>query len=318
MNFTNTDQEHVIDSVYVLIKMLSFIPFGTAYVMSFSYLNSISLAKECLLVYLYKDVLVSMLWWRTFSAIEVIVNYLNAGETEKIPAIMISFGFWLGAMYLALILMFISIYNLYMVKSNTIDPTINWLGPDEVSAIKRIRCGCILVVIGFSAISFGLGLYPNIVYRMTPHQLSGSDLLISNILYRGTLILLLLVSGIFIAARRIYGSTHEIQIDQVFTNSIKYIFIISIITIGILTIAEACQFFDIKTSWKIYQVVMSPIEMFAPFIVILRSDQLKTHSIRFMKNKLEAAFMLSIYLVPACMFITVNSLIYVMFKVLNV
>ena len=114
MNVTNTDQEHVIDSVCGLINMLSFIPFGTAYILSFSYLNSISLAKECLLVYLYKDMLVSMLWWRTFSAIEVIVSFWNAGETEKIPAIIISLGFWFGAMYLALILMIISIYNLYI------------------------------------------------------------------------------------------------------------------------------------------------------------------------------------------------------------
>ena len=137
-------------------------------------------------------------------------------------------------------------------------------------------------MIGFSAIGFGMGLYPNIFYRMIPHQMSGSDLMVSNIIYRGTLILLLLVSGILIAARRMYGSTHEIQIDHVFTNSIKHIFIITIITIGILTLAEACPIVDIKTSWKIYQIFMSPIEIFA----------------------------------PACMFITIDSLMYVLFKVL--
>ena len=306
-----TDENHTIDLAYDILKILAFILFGTAYVLAFSYLNSISLAKECLLVPLYKDVMSSMMLYRTFSAMEVIPDFWDVEGTSKTQAIIVSFGLWFGGLYLALTLIFISIYNFYVAKSNTIDPTIDWLGKDDVSAIKRIRCGCNLGVIGFLAINFGMELYPKIFYTMIPHHSSVPNLLISNIVYRGTLILLLLVSGILIAARRIHGSTHNIQIDPVLTKSIKYIFILAVVTVGAMTITEYFQFVDIKTSRKIYNILVSPIEMFAPFVIILRSDQLKIHSIRFMKNKFDDAFMLSIYLIPTFMFIVVNLTSYI-------
>ena len=318
MSGSFADEHLAIDLAYDILKILAFILFGTAYVLAFSYLKSLSLAKECLLVYLYKDVISSMMLYRTFSAIEVVLDFWNAGGTSKTQAMIISFGHWFGGLYLALTLIFISIYNLYVAKSNTIDPTIDWLGKDEASAIKRIRCGCCLAVIGFLAINFGMELYPYIFYTMIPHHSSEPDMLISNILYRGTLILLLLVSGILITARRIYGSTHNIQIDPVLTKSIKYIFALAVATIGTMTITEYFQFVDIKTSRKIYNILVSPIEMFAPFVIILRSDQLKIHSIRFMKNKFDDAFMLSIYLIPTFMFIVVNLTSYIIYYIVDI
>ena len=317
MNGTYTDGEHVIDMVSDILKIVAFILFGIAYALAFSYLNSLSLAKECLLVYLYKDVLSMMLSWRTFLAIEVMIDFWEVEGTSKTEALMISFGLQFGAMYSILILIFISIYNLHTAKTNTIDPTINWLGKDESSAIKRIRCGCSLSVIGFLAINFGLRLYPPILYAMMPHHSFGSALLISTIVYRGTVILLLLFCGIINVVRKIYGSTHETQIDRVLTMSIKYMFIIPAVIFITVTIAEACQFSDKRTSWENYQVVTSPIEIFAPFIIIFRSNQLKTHSIRLLKNKYNDLFMFNVYFVPAFMFIAINLSVYIIFKLVD-
>ena len=69
---------------------------------------------------------------------------------------------------------------------------------------------------------------------------------------------------------------------------------------------------------EMYQILMSPIEIFAPFVIILRSDQLKIHSIRMIKNIYDDALMLSIYLVPVFLFIAVNLIVYIISKVLNV
>ena len=317
MNGTYTDGEHVIDMVSDILKIVAFILFGIAYALAFSYLNSLSLAKECLLVYLYKDVLSMMLSWRTFLAIEVMIDFWEVEGTSKTEALMISFGLQFGAMYSILILIFISIYNLYTAKTNRIDPTINWLGKDESSAIKRNRFGCSLSVIGFLAINFGLRLYPPILYAMMPHHSFGSALLISTIVYRGTVILLLLFCVIINVVRKIYGPTHETQIDRVLTMSIKYMFIIPAVIFVTVTIAEACQFSDKRTSWEIYQVVTSPIEIFAPFIIIFRSDQLKMHSIRLLKNKYNDLSMFNIYFVPAFMFIAINLSMYIIFKLVD-
>ena len=95
------------------------------------------------------------------------------------------------------------------------------------------------------------------------------------------------------------------------------IFVIPAIIFVTVTIAEACQFSDKRTSWEIYQVVTSPIEIFAPFIIIFRSDQLKTHSIRFLRNKYNDLFMFNIYFVPAFMFIAINLSMYIIFKLVN-
>ena len=152
---------------------------------------------------------------------------------------------------------------------------------------------------------------------MIPHHSFGSALLISTILYRGTAILLLLFCGIINVVRKIYGSTHETQIDRVHTMFIKYIVIVSVVMFVTVTIAEACQFSDKRTSWEIYQVLMSPIEILAPFIIIFRSDQLKTHSIKFLKNKYDDLFMFNIYFVPAFMFIVINLSMYIIFKLVD-
>ena len=317
MNGSYTDEAHSIDLAYDILKVSAFILFGAAYVLAFSYLNSVALAKECLLVYLYKDVISSLLFYRTLSMIEVGLDFWTVGGISKVQAILLSFGVWFGGLYLALNLIFISIYNLYVAKSNTIDRTNPWLGNDEASAIKRIRCGCCLGVIGFLAINFGMELYPNVFYTMIPDPLSGSNMMISNILYRGTFIMLLLISGILIVARRFYGSTHYIQIDPVLTKSIRYIFMIAVVTIAALTITEYFQLMNIKASRKIYQILLSPIEIFAPFVIIFRSDQLKIHAIRFMKNTLDDAFMISIYLVPTFLFIVVNLTSYIISNFLN-
>ena len=111
-----------------------------------------------------------------------------------------------------------------MAKTNTIDPTIPWLGEDDTSAIKRIRLGCCLVVVMFLGTTFGTELYPRYFYIIIGEL--DIDLSISDIIYRGTLIILLLIIGILTATTRRYRTIIEPQVDKNITKYIIYIVVI--------------------------------------------------------------------------------------------
>ena len=305
------DQHGAIGIAYDILAILSFLTFVPAYVCTYSYLNSVSLAKECLLLYLYKDIISSLLLWRTLWAIEVIISYWNEEGTSKIQAMVISFGLWFVILYFVLVTIFIKIYNLRMAKTNTIDPTIPWLGDDDTSAIKRIRFGCCLVVVFFLATTFGMKLYPRYFYIIIGDL--DIDLSIVDIIYRGTLILLLLIIGILTALTRRYRTSLEPQVDKNITKYIMYIVVITCVALVTLKVLELTRLTNIKTSWEFHQIFLTPLNVFAPFLLLFRSDQLKIHSMRYLKNKYEDISMLCIYLVPMFAFITINLLVYVLF-----
>ena len=321
MNSTQTDlgvfgykfseQEDAIAIGFDILAISSFLVYLLMYICTYSYLNNVSLAKECILVYLYKDIFSSMLLWRTLWAIEVILSYWNNHSTSEIQAMVLSFGLWFAGFYLASIAIFINIYNLKMAKTNTIDPIMPWLGEDERSAIKQIRCACCLVVMSFLVVTFGMGLYPKIFYIIVGDF--KADIFISNSLYRGTLFLLLLINGGLVLAKRLYKTTLEVTVDKSIKKYTLSVMIVLCVTLLVLTGVELTRFANIKTSWELYQILLTPLHICAPFILIWRSDQLKIHSIRYLKNKYDDVFILSIYIVPTILFILINSILFILF-----
>lgn len=145
-----------------------------------------------------------------------------------------------------------------MSKTKTVDPTIAWLGKDEALVAKKIRVGCILVVICFLATTFGMELYPRIYHYMLLHEPSSENVRMPFILYRCTFFLLLLISGVLTVASKFYGKIDGLIADN-------------------------------------------------------KSEKLKTHSIRYLKNLCDDIFMLNIYLMPIFLSIVMYSSLYIMF-----
>ena len=295
--------------ILVVISFLSYIP---VYILTYSYFRNISLAKECLLLHLYKDLITNILIWRTLWLTEVIVRHLSAEGPSEILAMILSFGLWCALLNLALNLLFICIYKLYMSKTGTIDPTISWLGNEETTEIRRIRIGCCLLVLAFLATTFAMGLNPVIFYQMT-HQSQEKDLLISIIVYRGSLILLFVLSGILAAATKLYGTKDGLTVDQIISKTISYSFVLAAVMLIVISVLQSFQFSDIRMNWRIYQIIITPIQIFLPFVIMFGSKPLKLHSIRFLRNTYDSVFMLSIHLVPMFLFIVINLMMYVLF-----
>ena len=292
---------YIVVLVNEILSIIAFITIGTACALTLSYLNSVSLAKKCLLLYLYQDVISSCLWIRSFRMIEAFLSYYNVNGASQTQAITVSFGLWFGFFYLSLILIFVSISKLYMAKSNTIDAPIPFLSQNELLAIKQIRIACFLLVVGFLSSTFCVGWYPLTYHVMQQDREEGTDWI-----YRPSGLLLLSISGVLTVAKRYYETTTDLQIDQIIPKTIKCIFIFFLSTLACSIIAEATQLVETKKIVKISEIIRSIILIFGPFVMIYRSNQLKTHSIRIIKNTCDDFFLLSIYLVPTFTFMLIN------------
>ena len=317
MNSTQTDEEgplyFVINLSYDIFIVLAFITFVPAYVLIKSYFNSVSLDKECLLLHLYKDVISSILLWRAFWVVEVIIKYWNKKRPNETQALIVSFGLFFAGFYLALILIFISIYKLYVSKTKTVDPTITWLGKDESVGVKKIRLGCIFVVIAFLATAFGMEWYPSIYHYMMLDESSSENVKMSIILYRGTFFLLLLISGVLTIVAKFYGKVDGVIADNIIPKTVKYVFIFCCVSATVSSIVESFQFYDNRTKRKINQIFQSLVQIFAPYVLINKSEQLKTHSIRSLKNFYDDVFMLNIYFMPIFLSIVMYSSLSILF-----
>ena len=312
-NFENWHIYDAIDKINDILAIIVFIVLTTACFSALSYMNSIPTAKKCLLLYLYKDTILSILWLRTFRMIEAIFGNLNIGRTNKILSLTLSFAIVCGFLHSSLILTFINIYKLYMAKIKIVDPKIPFLDEYEELAIRKTRIICLLIAIGSISTFFAMGWYPSVFYAMMPNQEPSNSLLMSNILYRGTMFILLLINFVILLIRKYHETATEFAIDKVIPKAIKYIVIQSFLILTITTIAEAFQFAGLKDIRIILQLIHSLMLIVVPILLIFRSDQLKSHSIRFLKNKCDNAFLLSIYLVPMFLFISINVCIFFSF-----
>ena len=207
MDDTNPDEGlyfyYILSKLDDILGIIGFITFGSSSVLTLSYLNGVSLSKRCLILYLYKDMISSITLVRAFVMIESLLSYWNEEGTNWILAMLVSYSLNCCVLYTALNLIFISINKFYMAKLNLIDPQIPMMGGDEKDAIRRVRVLCCLIVVGFASITIGLRLYPVMFYRLTISQEVEDKSLMSSFLYRGTLVLLLSISGIITIAKSI-------------------------------------------------------------------------------------------------------------------
>ena len=312
-NFEDWYFYDAIDKVNGILAIIVMIVLTTACLSTLSYINGVPTAKKCLLLYLYKDAISSILFLRAIKAIEALLGYLKIGETDKFKALTLTFSILCAFLYIMLILTFMNIYQLYMAKTKTIDPKIPFLEEDEELAIRKTRVICLLIAIGFISTTFAMGLYPSPFYDRIRDLEPRNNLLMSNIVYRGTMLILLLMNCVILLIRKYYDATTEIAIDKVIPKAIKFIVIQAILLVTITTVAEAFQFAESKEIRIILHTIHSLMLIVAPVVLIFRSDQLKSHSIRFLKNKYDDAFLLSVYLVPASLFISINVCIFFVF-----
>ena len=126
-----------------------------------SYLCNVSLAKECVLSYLYRDVLLAWMivisMWE-LGILSICLNGYGVG-LEMITSKVL--GFLLNCSFVTFLLLMnaIGVLTLHIVRAKTIDPWMPW-GEDEGKGLKMILGVCIGTSVLFTLTMYILGIYP--------------------------------------------------------------------------------------------------------------------------------------------------------------
>ena len=261
-----------------------------------SYLNNVSLAKKCLLLYLYKDFLIVLISLRLVWVIKVILSYLDVNTENHVTEKVVVFCLFSGILALQLIMNGISALKMIIAKRKELDPSLPWIGDNESSGINKIRIICSLFVFGIMSILYGLGLYPKMYYGFAGIEEEYNPVAI--IVYRGILgVLLITCLSTWIRTKHLERATGD-QMDTLIPRTINYFLWISFTTVGFMLLWETLEIFDFKTRWNLYQLLTTAEEMIISIAIILKSEKLKAHFKKSLKNKFDEFFLWNIILVP--------------------
>ena len=300
-NSTSPGEQDLYENIILANDILGFLAFlatGTASLLILSYLYNVSLAKEGLLLYLYRDFVIILVSLRALWASFWLLKYLDKSIINKFPTKLLVFCLYGGVLFIALVMNLISALKLFISKRKMLDPPIPWIGENESSGIWKIRIVCALLVVGFLSTMFGLGLYPKIYYGLIGQHVLGSQCLLSDILFKGILGLLMVICLITWTATLLHEKVSEQKLDTVIPQTVNYFLWIALSVVGVTLLGETLEILDFRTRWNIYQILITAGEIIIAFAIILKSDQLKSHSIRFLKNRMDDAFLWSIILTP--------------------
>jgi hypothetical protein len=304
-----------------LFSIVSNVTSGTLFLLILSYLNSVSLAKECVLLNIYQDVLLS---WVSINCIWVIkiILYYNTGNgigLEENTAKVLCFVFW------SLITIFLLQVNLafaikfYMTKTMILDPPIPW-GYDEKSAMLGIRVIFIGLTLGLIITLYGLGMYPHAYYEIFLGQdVSLLTLPRATLIYPTVLVSLLVNCTILCIATNCYRTKNAQPIDAIIPEQITYSFGIFVILIGTIMFTGTVDIIlGLRKRWILLQLLLSFTQVITSAVAIFNAENLKSHSIKVIKDKLDEAFFLSIYLTPTILALVIYSTLYLLYEFLDV
>ena len=126
-----------------------------------SYLCNVSLAKECILSYLYRDVLLAWMILISIWELGILSIYLTGYGVGLDMITSKVLGFLLNCSFVTFLLLMdaIGVLTLYIIRAKTIDPWMPW-GDDESKGLKMIHAVCIGASILFTLTMYILGIYP--------------------------------------------------------------------------------------------------------------------------------------------------------------
>ena len=97
------------------------------------------------------------------------------------------------------------------------------------------------------------------------------------------------------------------------TKAIEWFVFLMLVIFGVFVFIETDDALTANKERKILELIVLFMKIVGPFVMILRSNHLRNYSVKFLKDQLDNAFMLSIYVVPAFVFIVTNTVLFLLF-----
>ena len=163
---SNTSLNHrLIDGFDVIITTIYSLAVNTLFGFIFAYLSNVSLAKQCLLLYLYKDFVLVFIAYSCWLELSFLYVYTYGDvQIDWIPAAIITFGVRCGVSVLLSLAAVISFIKYRMKKETILDPTMPW-GEDDEKGMKWIRIFCCGPSIGGLSTMYACNIYSTVQHQ---------------------------------------------------------------------------------------------------------------------------------------------------------
>ena len=287
----NQEHSHVITPL-LLFLIVSFAISIVLSVLKLDYLNTPSLVKPCTLVFLLKDIIKICMAMHCVWLAAVVIRELSGNDhnINQFQAKIICFSF-LGLVLLFLVLLILTAaFKVYLMKTMMVDPPMPW-GEHKNLGMNIIRAFCGMLVLGSIITMYAFGKYPKIYYTYIGHPESSMSL------PDEILILLLTIFIIISLGAKYYQRTHQDNIDTEIPRQVHYTMWMISLIFALGFFAEMFNALELRNRWKLYQISIALGGVITPMVVILRTDQLKSH----VKNKLHDMAYLNVKFVFLCL-----------------
>ena len=161
----------VVSTNFMTFSILCFFLTNILLFLLLGYLNSVSLEKHGMLLYLYMDIvkiclLINGLWLIAVMSCNLLGNGLTLNEDAAKP---ISYGFLALGQVLMLVLNVMAILRYRMMKERMLDPPMPWDTSDEetICSMNKVRFSILLLTTFSICILYGFNIYPKTYYSLS-------------------------------------------------------------------------------------------------------------------------------------------------------
>ena len=282
-----------------------------------NYLGNLALAKDCLLLYLYKDFISLAICMNCWSEILLVLGYTIGGVVKTSASLAKVFSF-IGCNFLLLLLLNMNISSalkLYQKKTNLLDPPMPW-GDDDCKGIKWIRVISTVFTLILTSTMFGLGIYPTAYYWFSGQEIPSfsKDAMAFPIIW-----IVLISTSIFTA---LIGKYYERPIphpaDTNIPRQIDYFHIIFCLLFTLIVILGQSNLFSSSNTWNLWKIHLLVIQVAIPVLTVLKENQLRRYAYNLIKSSLEELFFYQLYLTPTLVCLLMNITLYFIYDVFGI
>ena len=307
------------DSSYpeVTLPYLSFASISTTVsnvllVTTLVYLKNLSLAKQCLLLCLYKDLVALWICMNSLCEIRMILSYStgNGHGIDNVLSVVLSFCLWC-LIGLSLLLMNVTAaLKLYINKTNTLDPQMPW-GDDEKIGMNCIRVTCTILIVGFTSVLYGLGIYPKIYYLFSGIESPNSFGQPRAATIFPVMLLILVASGMVTYLCAKFYKSRSLQLNETpIPKQLNYLVWVPMIAVSLTLCSSALDILSVTNHWKLLRLNIAVLQLGTPTTIIMRTPDLKAYFGKCVRRKLDQLFFMQIYWTPALISLFMYGTIY--------
>ena len=136
---------------------------------------------------------------------------------------------------------------------------------------------------------------------------------------QGLLIILLITGSIIVLAATFQESENKQLLQPIIPHQMNYLYWIHLLLfVSGLLVMLVLHIFKLFNQWTIFHVVESVIQAVTYGYVIYSSDQIKSHSYKFLKDMLDETFLRSIYVTPPILALIIYPSLYIFYNLIDI